>query len=74
MTETPMGGPRIPQTCSEALWPGEHTELTQTKTLEFTMGTAPAPVREALRAILPANAKQVHIVIDWDGDAPATIF
>jgi hypothetical protein len=38
------------------------------------MGNAPAPVREALRAILPANAKRVQVIIDWEGDAPTTIF
>lgn len=82
MTTTPTDKPgeSVPFTsrdCAEALWPKERLKLTRTErghTLGFTMGNAPAPVREALRAILPANAKQVQVIIDWEGDAPTTIF
>lgn len=71
MTETAMGGPTTPRTCAEALWPQESDP---DHTLEFTMGNAPAPIAEALRAILPANAQRVTVAITWDGDAPQTIF
>jgi hypothetical protein len=72
VTETPVGGPKIPQTCAEALWP-LNIPRTPRRTLELTMADAPAPLCDALRAILPTNAQRVHVVIDWDGDPSTTI-
>lgn len=89
MTETAMGGPKnLPEetfppggyvagdTLGIPRTPGWKLarEGSRKHTLEFTMGNAPAPIAEALRAILPANAQRVTVAITWDGDAPQTIF
>jgi len=41
---------------------------------EWTMGDAPGPICSGVREILPSDAKDVHIVISWEGSPPQHTF